>query len=552
MPRLLFILSQFPPLPLTPLPIPITLTHIPPICLSRGMSEGASAADKGAAAAGSSGVVFWPWDISGSFVTKTLRMINYGAIAPVFFLYCIELGFDEVSIGALLTGILVGDIVISLYLTTRADAIGRRRVLLIGSALKILAGLTFSFSRNFYVLMAAGVVGVISTSGGECGPLLPVEKAMMGDAYERWKGAAYNKGDLAMLLGWYNALGYAAQAVGALASGVAVEQLQRSPTLHMSALNAYRAVFIAYACIGGLMALLYATMSERVEAAKLEAPKEGGGEASKPAPCCPAVLHPVLPNASFGLRRRESTHIVTRLSVMFALDAFAGAFVLQTWVAFWFHEIWGFSPDFIGYLLMGANVAAGISSLVTPYFVTRYGAMLTMIASHFPSNILLLLVPFMPTDWAASAMLVARFCISQMDVPARDTYVNSVVASDEKSAANGITGIARSVGMSLAPLLLGYLSSQPHSNLLFSSPFIIAGVLKCIYDVTLYGLYLADATMKHGEDRNEAMNKAETADRAKVANDRTAINSAANDNLKDDALDAPLLATQDAPDHDEA
>jgi MFS family permease len=439
-----------------------------------------------------------PYDIAAAFLAKALRSINYGSIAPVFFLYCLAIGFDEFRAGALLTGILVGDIVVSLYLSTNADRIGRRKVLVIGSALKVLAGVTFYLSQDFYVLLAAGVVGVISVSGGDVGPLLPIEKAVLGDAYEQFKGSSYDKADLASLLGWYNAVGYASLAAGAVLSGFAVQLLQQDP-YNWTSLEAYRSIFLFYSIMGGALAALYCTMSPRVEARPFA--QQATADAKSAGGC--------LPNVSFGLRRKETSHIVTRLSLMFAMDAFAGGFVLQTWIAYWFNTSWSLTPEFVGALLMSANVVAGLSSVATSFFVNRYGPMLTMIASHFPSNILLLLVPFMPDARAACAMLVARFAISQMDVPARDTYVNSVVASDEKSAANGIAGIARSVGAAGAPLVVGYLSSLPKDSLWFSSPWVIAGVLKCAYDVMLYSLYLCDRTMKDGEQNNDAMNREE-------------------------------------------
>jgi len=206
-----------------------------------------------------------------------------------------------------------------------------------------------------------------------------------------------------------------------------------------------------------------------------------------------------MPSIKLGLRRPESVHIVVRLCIMFSLDAFAGGFVQQTWIAYWFATRWGFSTDLIGYALMGANVVAGISGVVAASFVRRFGAMLTMIASHLPSNILLLAVPLMPSGAAAAAMLVARFSISQMDVPARQAYVVMVVASDERSAAGGLTNIVRSLGTSLSPLLLGYLSAAPGASWQFSSPWVIAGVIKIAYDIALYSLYLCDAGMKQGE-----------------------------------------------------
>jgi len=425
------------------------------------------------------GVLFGlPLDAVLCFACRCMRMVAYGAIAPVFFLFCLELGINEVCLsqrfvrhsaftspqvrtGALLTCILLGDLAVTLFLTTRADGFGRRRTLCIGAALKVLAGLAFAFSRSYAVLVVAGVVGVISTSGGECGPFLAIEQAALTDAVLAARGIEHGgASDVAVLFGWYNAFGYWAQAVGAAVSGVAVTQLPRS-ALRLSPLAAYRCVFVAYALTGATMALCYAALSPAVEARL-----------------------PAKPKGLLGLRRRESVRVVARLSAWFALDAFAGAFTMQTFCAFWFAERWRRDGQYIGILLSVANVVAGVSGVAAAYLVKRLGAMLTMIATHLPSNVLLLAVPLMPSAAAASGMLVARFSISQMDVPARQAYVAMVVASDERSAAGGITNIVRSLGMSLAPLLLGYLSSaQPRTSLRFNAPWVISGVLKIGYDI---------------------------------------------------------------------
>ena len=441
-----------------------------------------------------------PYDAVVAFSTRTLRMFNYGAIAPVFFLFCIELGLSEQSTGGLITAILLGDLLVTLYLTTRADALlGRRLTLVVGAVLKILAGAVFASTSNFYALVAAGIIGVISTSGGECGPFQAIEQAALTDAViEACGGGA---AEVAVLYGYYNMVGYLGQAAGALASGVAVAALRGGP-LHLSALDAYRAVFAFYGGIGLLMALLYATMTQRAEPrhkAPAAADASAADAAAAEAPRCPAALSALLPRLNFGLRRPESKYIVARLSVMFAMDAFAGAFVMQTWISFWFAQTYSFDSALLGYLLMGANIVAGASGVAAAHLVRRFGAMLTMIATHFPSNILLLAVPLMPGGAAAAGMLIARFSISQMDVPARQAYVTMVVASDERSAAGGITNLVRSLGMALAPLLLGYLSSAPSRTLRFDSPWLIAGVVKCLYDVILYALYRCDGTLTGGE-----------------------------------------------------
>lgn len=457
-------------------------------------------------------VVFFGLSRDGiiSFFTRILRMFNYGAIAPVFFLYCLKIGLSELQIGGLLTAILIGDLVITLWLSTNADRVGRKRILILASLLKIVAGVSFAFSTNFYVLVIAGIVGVISTSGGEIGPFMAIEQACLTDSVlllqeNEGKDKTTTTGYIAVLLGWYNAIGYCAQAIGALLSGVIVQQLTNAPvnsSLYLDPLNAYRCIFILYSIIGALLALSYSFLTPYAEAkAKPQPVSDNHATVIIGTPSQSWLTYLRFP--TFGLRRSESKYIVIRLSVMFAMDAFAGAFVLQTWIAFWFAQRWNYSSDLVGYLLMGANVVAGISGIAAAYFVKKVGPMLTMIASHLPSNILLIAVPFMPNAWAAGAMLVARFCISQMDVPARQAYVVMVVASDERSAAGGITNIVRSFGMSLAPLALGYLSSASVGSVTetinFNAPWIISGSIKIAYDIILYSLYVCGKGLKANE-----------------------------------------------------
>jgi MFS family permease len=370
---------------------------------------------------------------------------------------------------------------------------------------------------------------------------MAIEQAALTDSVLARGAGGDDAGAVAVLFGYYNLVGYAAQAAGALASGVAVSYLL-SDARGWSALDAYRAVFVAYGCVGGLMALLYATLTPHAEARPKKPAAAAPAGAPAPAPCCPAALAPWLPAVQLGLRRSESKYIVARLALMFAMDAFAGAFVMQTGIAYWCSQQWSFNSALLGYLLMGANVVAGASGIAAAYFVKRFGAMLTMIASHLPSNVLLLAVPLMPSAPTAAAMLVARFSISQMDVPARQAYVTMVVASDERSAAGGITNIVRSLGMSLAPLLLGYLSSAPPGSLAFNSPWIIAGVVKIAYDIILYTLYRCDGTMTSGEvvaakERADDA-KSEAAAAASAASEAAA---ASGGDGEDDDLAEPLL-----------
>ena len=175
-----------------------------------------------------------------------------------------------------------------------------------------------------------------------------------------------------------------------------------------------------------------------------------------------------------------------KLSSLFALDAFAGGFVVQSMIAWWLHVRYGVDVGILGTLFFGANLLAGVSALLATRLAERIGLVRTMVYSHIPSNILLCLVPLMPDFWLAVAVLLLRACISQMDVPVRESYTMTVVAPDERSAASGITTVARSVGATLSPLLAGLFMANP---LLFSAPFFVAGGLKILYDMMLYNMF---------------------------------------------------------------
>jgi MFS family permease len=170
------------------------------------------------------------------------------------------------------------------------------------------------------------------------------------------------------------------------------------------------------------------------------------------------------------------------------MDAFAGGFVLQSIVAYWFHLRFGVQPALLGSIFFGANILAGVSALTAAWVSSKIGLIRTMVFTHIPSNILLILVPLMPNLPLAITVLLLRFSISQMDVPTRQSYTMAVVAPDERSAAAGITGIARTTGASLSPVATGPLLANP---MLINMPFFISGGIKILYDVLLYRSFKA-------------------------------------------------------------
>jgi MFS family permease len=386
------------------------------------------------------------------FATRFVRLFAYGALSVVLVLYLVGLGLTESATGLLLTATLLGDTLVSLYLTTRADRFGRRRMLVIGASLMAAAGVAFAFTREFWLLVLAGTIGVISPSGHEVGPFLPIEQAALSQVVP-----ARARTDV---FAWYTFAGSIATALGALAAGLLTNTLQH----RWAPVDSYRAVVVGYACIGAGLCALFMRASEAVEA-----PRSAAAAPRSP------------------LARLSGLHVshgvVLRLASLFALDSFGGGFVVQSFAAYWFYLRFGVDPKTLGALFFAANVFAGLSALVASRLANRIGLVNTMVVTHLPSNVLLMLIPLMPTLPLATMMLLLRFSISQMDVPTRQSYTMAVVVPEERAAASGITGVARTTGAALSPLFAGLLFASPA---LVNTPFYIAGVLKIAYDLALF------------------------------------------------------------------
>jgi MFS family permease len=372
-----------------------------------------------------------------------VRLFAYGALSVILVVYLTTLGLSAAQVGTLLTLTLAGDTAVSLWLTTRADRLGRRRMLVVGAILMTAAGIAFAATRSFLLLTIAGTIGVISPSGNEVGPFLPVEQAALSQVVP----AALRTG----MFAWYTLAGSFATALGSLTGGFLSHVLQ-----------SYRVVVLGYAALGLVLAALFGRLSPVVE---VPAPAQG------PAP------------AGVG----HSRGIVFKLAALFGLDAFGGGFVVQSFAAYWFYLRFGVNPATLGTIFFGANVFAGISALLATRLAARFGLVRTMVFTHLPSNVLLMLIPLMPTLSLAVLVLLLRFSISQMDVPTRQSYVMAVVRPDERSAAAGITGVARTTGAALAPVFAGWMLAR---QAWMSAPFFFAGALKIVYDLLLYRAFV--------------------------------------------------------------
>lgn len=384
------------------------------------------------------------------FLTRSVRLFSYGMLSVVLVLYLTGIGFTDSQTGLLLTLTLIGDTVVSLLLTTQADRLGRKRTLVVGALLMAAAGVAFVLTQDFLLLVLAGTIGVISPSGNEVGPFLPIEQAALSEVV--------SARDRTKVFAWYMLTGAFATAAGSLAGGLLSSSLHRGA---VSMVESQRVVIACYAAMGVVLAVAFGKLSRATE-----------------------VRPPGETTTSFRLLGiGASRRIVLRLSALFALDAFGGGFVVQSMAAYWFHMRFGMDAAALGGIFFGANVLAGISALLASRIAARIGLIRTMVFTHLPSNVLLILVPLMPTATLATVVLLARFSISQMDVPTRQSYTMAVVAPAERSAAAGITGVARTIGAALAPLFTGLLFSKPN---LIDVPFFLAGGLKIIYDLLLY------------------------------------------------------------------
>jgi MFS family permease len=374
-------------------------------------------------------------------VTRMLRTFGYGYLAVVLAIYLQKVGLGATAVGALLTAAVAGSLVMTIFWSLLADRYGRRRTVATMSALMVVGGLLFAFGTQLWVLLLGAFTGTISASSSEVGPFQTVEQAILpgtaDPARRTW------------LFSVYEMLGNFAGAVGALFAGTVA--LWSHLGLHGA--SAYRPLFLLYAAIGVANLLIFLTLSPKAEAAELNAERN-----------------------FVGLHRSSAT--VVKLSGLFAMDSFAGGLVLASIVAYWFHARWDMSSETLGVVFFWVGVLSGLSFLAAGWMSERIGLLNTMVFTHLPSNVLLILVPLMPNAWLAVALFLARMSVSQMDVPTRKSYIMAVVEPDERTPAAGITNVARTGASAISPSLAGVMFGAG----MLSLPFYLAGGIKIAYD----------------------------------------------------------------------
>jgi len=375
------------------------------------------------------------------------RSFSYGFLAVALGSYLKSLGLGGPEVGLVLTVALASAAAVSIAVGLRGDAWGRRRVLIVFAAGMVAAGGILLFSDSLAAILLAVAVGTVSPTGGEVGPFVSLEQAMLPQAAppeQRTNAFAV-----------YNLAASLSASLGALFSGVPAFV---APYLGWTAVP-YGVLFAAYAVFGLVTLAIYAALSSDLEAGRRE------------------PLRRMSPDA-----RRT----VTRLSLLFATDSFGGGFVLQSFVAFWFASVYAVDPVALAAIFFAANLLASLSFLLAARLADRVGLLNVMVFTHLPSNVLLMAVPLMPSFPLALVAYLGRMSLSQMDVPTRQSYTMTLVPPADRTAAASFTTIARNLGQSVSPTIGGAAFA-----LSVASPFLLGGGIKIAYDLALYASFRA-------------------------------------------------------------
>lgn len=374
------------------------------------------------------------------------RMFGFGFISIILAIYLKSAGYDAFYSGIIITATLVSSSVFTFFASLHADRVGRRKILMLFSGLMVIAGLIFAFTTDYYLLLVAALIGLINATGVNFGPFISIEQAILPQT------SSDKKRNYTFAL--YQTTGTFAMAAGTLFAKVP-EILQQQ--YGFDVIPSFKPLFLAYVVIGLATMGIYYSLSRLAEVQSEEARKN-------------VTLSP------------ETKSIVKKLSILFGMDSFAGGFVIPTWVAFWFFTKFDAPLGQVSEIMFYAIILTAISYLVAAKLAGRIGLVNTMVFTHIPSNILLIVLAIAPTLQIAIIVYLIRMSLSQMDVPTRQSYIVAIVKHEERTAVAGITNLSRNIPFSVSPTLVGY--SFQFVSLAF--PFLFGGALKTVYDLLLY------------------------------------------------------------------
>jgi MFS family permease len=379
------------------------------------------------------------FDVGLLYAARGLRGFGDGFAVILLPAYLTAIGYDAIGIGIVAAASLLGSAVLTLAVGLIAPRHDLRNLLLLAAGVMVATGLAFPAFAHIVLIATVAFIGTINPSAGDIGVFVPLEHAMLArGAPDHERTAVFAR---------YSLIGALSAAAGAL--GAAIPDVVASAGIGRIA--AFHLMFYAYALLGLMAAILYCRLPHQV------------GETRHSAPLGP------------------SRAVVYRLAALFSLDAFAGGFIVQSLLALWLFQRFDLSLSAAGSFFFWSSVLTAFSYPVAARLSKRIGLVNTMVFTHIPSSVCLILAAFASDLWVVMALLLVRSALSQMDVPTRTSYVMAVVTPAERTAAASVTAVPRSLASSLSPALAGVLLATSFSGL----PLVICGGLKIIYDLSL-------------------------------------------------------------------
>jgi MFS family permease len=380
---------------------------------------------------------------------RIVRTFAYGFLSVILAIYLKLIGFDDILIGIILSVTLINSIIFTLFASFYADRIGRRNTLLLYTIMMSISGVIFFVTENPLALIIAALLGTLNITGSETSAFLSIEQSILPQTIK-------DNRKRNTLFGFYNMAGTFAMGAGILIANLPIII---ESELEFDQIYAIKLLFLFYSLLGILVLGIYLKLSSAIEIKK--------EKTSKP---IAEILTP------------KSKKIVTKLSGLFAIDSFAGGFAIQSIVSFWFFTKFDIDLSILSYIFSIGSVLTAFSYIIAAKIADKIGLINTMVFTHIPSNILLILLAFAPTLEMAIVFYMIRMALSQMDVPTRQSYIVGVVEENERTASAGITNMSRNIAQAISPSITGYIIGV----LSLSAPFVIGGLLKIIYDITLY------------------------------------------------------------------
>ncbi|EGW35141.1 uncharacterized protein SPAPADRAFT_133256 [Spathaspora passalidarum NRRL Y-27907] len=418
-------------------------------------------------------------DVAIIIALRMIRLIGFGATSLILALYMKALNITEEYIGFFMTLTFIGDLVSSFLLAIIADQVGRKKMLILCSLMMALTGIVFSFVDNFYVLTVVAVLGILTPSGVEVGPFRTIEQSSIASLVPHR--------DRSDIYAWYTFLGMFCGAFGSFLAGALVHTVNE--TYGYSLVFSYKCVFMAYALLSLISFVLCIFLSSNLEPAKTEPISESDSENTQLIPEVPTKSK----LSSFRLLPHLSPHtylIVLKLSLLFGLDAFASSLTPTSWISFYLKNKFDIPTTYLGSVFFTTGIVSAFTSLFSTSLTKRWGAVVTMVATHLPASMLLTFVPFPSSFVMTMAILVIRASTQSMDVAPKHVFLATLVADADRTAVFGFVNVVKTLAQVIGPSIVGFMTQKGLQWI----TFVIAGCLKTTYDI---GILITFLTYNH-------------------------------------------------------